>query len=86
MHVMVRESWTDERLDEFAKRVDERFDDLGGQMRQEFTRVDKRYEQLDKRLERLENGVASIQKAIVFGSVTMSTTFAAALLAAVLQS
>jgi tetrahydromethanopterin S-methyltransferase subunit G len=82
---MPRESWTDGRLDEIAKRMDERFDRVDervkavrGEMKEEFTQV-------DKRLDRLADGLESVQKAIVFGSITMSSAFVPGLIAFVFQ-
>jgi hypothetical protein len=73
----MRESWTDERLDEFGKRIDERFDrvdekfdDVQREMRQEFGKV-------DKQLDRLGSGLESVQRALIFGSITMSSAFVA---------
>ncbi|HEX7278794.1 MAG TPA: hypothetical protein VF255_04120 [Solirubrobacterales bacterium] len=66
MHVMVRESWTDERLDEFGKRMDERFE-----------QVDQRLEKVDQRLDRLADGLESVRKALIFGAITMSSAFVA---------
>jgi tetrahydromethanopterin S-methyltransferase subunit G len=73
----MRESWTDERLDEFGKRiderfdrVDERFDDVQREMRQEFGKV-------DKRLDRLADGLESVQRALIFGAIAMSSAFLA---------
>jgi len=40
----MRESWTDARLDDFSRHVDERFD-----------RVDARLEQVDQRFDRVES-------------------------------
>jgi len=91
MHVTMREGWTDERLDEFGKRmderfdrVDERFDEVRREMKQgfgevdsRFEQVDYRFEQFDKRLDRLADGVESVQRAIIFGAITMSTAFVA---------
>jgi archaellum component FlaC len=99
MHVAVRDSWTDERLDEFGKRMDERFDrvdkrfdDLRSEMEHEFgevdrrfDEVDKRFEQVDKRLDRLADGVESVQRAIIFGAVTMSSVVGAGLIALISQ-
>lgn len=73
MHVLMRESWTDERLDEFAKRIDERFDRVD----ERFDEVDRRFEQVDKRLDRLADGLESVQRALVFGSIAMSSAFLA---------
>jgi flagellar capping protein FliD len=80
METVVRENWTDERLDEFGKRMDERFDRVD----ERFKAMDKRFdavqseakqefEQVDKRLDRLADGLESIQRALIFGSITMST-------------
>jgi len=80
----VRESWTDERLDEFGKRIDERFDRVDerfDEVERRFEQVDKQFEQVDKRLDRLADGLESVQRAIVFGAITMSTAFVAGLIA-----
>ncbi|HET7509282.1 MAG TPA: hypothetical protein VFJ65_03440 [Solirubrobacterales bacterium] len=95
MQTMTRESWTDERLDEFGKRMDERFDRVDErfnevdrrfeQVDRRFNEVDKQFAQVDKRLDRLADGLESVQKAIIFGAITMSSAFVAGLLAVVLQ-
>lgn len=70
---MPRVSWTDERLDEFAMRIDERFDRVD----ERFDEVDRRFEQVDKRLDRLADGLESVQRALIFGSIAMSSAFIA---------
>jgi DNA anti-recombination protein RmuC len=96
---MVRESWTDERLDEFGKRMDERFDRVDekfAQVEGRFARVDQRidsvrsemregFEKVDKQLDRLGNGIEMIQKAIIFGAVTMSSAFVAGFITVAIQ-
>ncbi|HWM62961.1 MAG TPA: hypothetical protein VNP96_03130 [Solirubrobacterales bacterium] len=49
MHLM-RESWTDARLDDFAKHTDQRFDAVD--MR--FDAVDRRFDAVDKRFDQVE--------------------------------
>jgi len=51
MQTIVRESWTDERLDDLNKKVDDGFD-----------KVDKRFEQVDKRFDKLEDRFEAMQK------------------------
>jgi hypothetical protein len=92
MHVAMRESWTDERLDEFGKRIDERFDrvderfaGVDGRVKEVRDEMKHEFAQVDKRLDRLADGLESVQKAIVFGAVTMSSAFVAGLLAIALQ-
>jgi DNA anti-recombination protein RmuC len=46
----VRESWTDECLGEFSKRIDERFDRVD----ERFEAVVRRFDEVDKRFDRLE--------------------------------
>lgn len=89
MQTIVRESWTYERLDEFGRRIDERFDRVDerfAEMSRRFDESDRQFEQVDKRLDRLADGLESVQKAIVFGSITMSSAFVAGLFALGLQS
>ncbi len=54
MAVMARASWTDERLEEFGTRVDERFDRAEAQSAERFERVDERFERVDERFDRAE--------------------------------
>ncbi|HEU4599335.1 MAG TPA: hypothetical protein VFS26_06275 [Solirubrobacterales bacterium] len=62
MVVMVpSESWSDERLDYFEKRVEERFD-----------RIDKRFEQVDKRFERIEKRLERVETIMVSGFIGLA--------------
>lgn len=51
MPTMVRETWTDERLDRLNGRVEEGFT----RMDDEFQRVDQRLREIDVRLERIDD-------------------------------
>jgi len=61
----VRESWTDERLDDFAAHVDQRFD-----------AVDKRLDRIEDRLEqgfaRFDARFDSVQRAIAYGAIVLT--------------
>ena len=81
MHVMARESWTDERLDEFGKRIDERFDRVD----ERFDEVDAKFEAVDKRLDRMADGLESVQRALIFAAITMSSAFVAGFVAMATQ-
>lgn len=57
----MRESWTDQRLDDFAAHNDRRFDavdaeirDLRAEMNARFEKIDARFEKLDARFEALQ--------------------------------
>jgi DNA anti-recombination protein RmuC len=77
----MRDSWTDERLDHFRARVDERFDRVD----ERFEQIDKRFEQVDKRFERIESdiremrsemneGFKSMQRMMLYGVIALSAS------------
>jgi anti-sigma factor RsiW len=64
----VRESWTDDRLDLLNEQVDRRFQG-----------IDRRFDAVDRRLDRLEQTqqaillrLDSMQRAAVFGAITLT--------------
>jgi hypothetical protein len=57
---MMRESWTDERLDDFAKNVDRRFD-----------QVDKRFDKVDHELHRVNDRLDAMHKVMLQAFVAM---------------
>jgi len=76
----MRESWTDERLDHFRARVDERFDE-----------VDRRFKEVDRRLGRVEfevremrqemremnKALAGMQRSMLQGAIALSAAMIA---------
>jgi uncharacterized sporulation protein YeaH/YhbH (DUF444 family) len=69
----MRESWTDERLDDFRGDVGQRFDKVD----QRFDRVDKRFDKIDVELHRINDRLDAMNKALVFGAVTLSGSMVA---------
>jgi tetrahydromethanopterin S-methyltransferase subunit G len=59
----VRESWTDERLDDFRGEVNRRFD-----------AVDKRFDKVDHELNRVNDRLDGLNKAIVFAVLTLGSS------------
>lgn len=57
MAVMARESWTDERIDDFKENVNQRFDQIE-------KRMDERFDQVDKRFDRVENSIQEMRQTI----------------------
>jgi chromosome segregation ATPase len=53
----MRESWTDERLDDLNDKVDRRFDRVD----ERFEQVDKRFEQVDKRFEQVDRRFEQVE-------------------------
>jgi hypothetical protein len=81
---VMRESWTDERLDDFRAETARRFDTLERQMRDGFERIDARFERgddrfdrIDARFDRIDERLDSVQRAIAYGAVAMSAAFVA---------
>jgi DNA anti-recombination protein RmuC len=58
-----RETWTDERLDEFKASVNQRFDDVD----KRFDQVDKRFDQVDKRLDRMDGDIRELRQTLIHG-------------------
>lgn len=48
MAVMAREAWTDERLDDLAKRMDKGFDEVKGEIRELRSETSSRFDSLQR--------------------------------------
>jgi hypothetical protein len=57
-----RETWTDQRLDEFKENVNQRFD-----------AVDKRFDAVDKRFDRVEAEIRELRRMMFQGFVAQTT-------------
>lgn len=54
---MSRATWTDERLDDFARNVDRRFDEVD----RRFDEVDRRFAAVDRRFDRIEGEIRDLR-------------------------
>jgi len=54
----MRESWTDDRLDDFAKHVDHRFDEVD----RRFGEVDRRFDKVDSELHRVNDRLDALHR------------------------
>lgn len=61
----MRQSWTDERLDDFRESVDRRFDETNQRMDAGFAQVNGRLDSIDDRLAGLHRVL--LQAAVAFG-------------------
>jgi len=77
MHVM-RESWTDARLDDFRGEVNRRFDKIEGEIR------DLRGEMNELRSE-MKSGFESINRTMLHGVIALSAAYIAGFAAIVTQ-
>jgi hypothetical protein len=57
----MRESWTDERLDDFAKHVDHRFDEV----ERRFGEVDRRFDKVDAELHRVNDRLDGLHRTLL---------------------
>jgi len=87
MHVMAREAWTDERLDDLAARVDKGFDEVKGEIREVKGEVgelrkemNSRFNSIDSRFNSFDARFDALQRTMVLGVVSMSATVVGALL------
>ncbi len=60
MHLM-RESWTDERLDDLNDKVDRGF----AKMEQRFEQMERRFEQMERRFERIDERFEALYRLLV---------------------
>ena len=75
MAVMERDAWTDERLDDLAKRMDKGFDEVKGEVRELRSEMNSRFNSIDARFD-------ALQRTMVLGVISMSATVVGALLVA----
>jgi chaperonin cofactor prefoldin len=61
MVVMARQTWSDERLDQFKERVDERFDD-----------VDKRLDRMDADIRELRQAINQMHNTMSIGFIGLA--------------
>jgi tetrahydromethanopterin S-methyltransferase subunit G len=77
MAVMVpREKWTDERLDDLNKKVDDGFADVKAEMRGRFDSLEGRFDKIDERFDRMQQtliaGFAVMIAALVGSTATLA--------------
>lgn len=64
----MRESWTDARLDDFAKHTDRRFDEVDrrfDEVARRFDKVDQRFTQIDQRFGEINARFDSLQRTLL---------------------
>lgn len=78
METMVREAWTDERLDDLTNRMDRGFDrvdkdfrDLRGEMNARFGQVDARLDRMDERFNSLQRWMLGSLVTLIVGFMTV---------------
>jgi len=79
MAVMPREAWTDERLDDLAKRMDKGFDEVKGEVHELRSEMKSRFAAVDSRFD-------SMQRTMVIGFVTLNASVIGGVLAALALS
>jgi uncharacterized protein YPO0396 len=73
----MRQSWTDDRLDDFAANVDRRFDEVDRRISDFEQRVDKRFDKVDVELHRVNDRLDGMQRTMVHGFVAMTAAMMA---------
>jgi tetrahydromethanopterin S-methyltransferase subunit G len=77
----MRESWTDERLDDFAAHVDQRFDAVDrrfdrveADLRTGFDRIDERFDRIDERFEAMQRLMIQFSGVVVAALIGLIAT------------
>jgi hypothetical protein len=73
MAVMARETWTDERLDDLAKRMDKGFDEVKGEVGELRKEMNSRFSSIDARFD-------AMQRTMVLSAVSLSASIVGALI------
>lgn len=66
-----RETWTDQRLDAFEKKVDDGFAQVNQKVDDGFKAVDQRFSRLEGRFEKLENSYYALNRTLIGGFFVM---------------
>ena len=77
----MRESWTDERLDDFRSDVNRRFDEVGERFDGLERRMETGFGKCEVELHRINDRFDGLGKAIIFGSIALSTSCMAGFIA-----
>jgi len=73
----VRESWTDERLDDFRGEVNRRFDRVDWEfdkVDKRFDRVGKRFDKVDHELGRVSDRLDGLHKVVIYAILTLGSS------------
>lgn len=65
---MYRMGWTDERMDDFARHTDQRFDAVDKRfdaVDKRFDAIDRRFDTVDRRLDRLDDRFVAMQRTLL---------------------
>ena len=68
----VRETWTDERLDDLSRRVEGGFRETREEMRAGFEQVDTRFGRVEGGLERVNDRIDSLQRTMAHGVIALT--------------
>jgi hypothetical protein len=77
MAVMAREAWTDERLDDLAKRVDNGFEEVKGEIRDLRSEINLRFAAVDARFD-------AMQRTMIIGFASIAGSIGASVIGGVL--
>jgi hypothetical protein len=84
--VMAREAWTDERLDDLAKRVDKGFDEVKGEIREVKGEVREVKGEVRELRSEVNVRFDSMQRTMIIGFVTLFASIVASVIAGLLAT
>jgi hypothetical protein len=80
---MYRMGWTDERMDDFAKHTDQRFDAVDRRFDKFETDVNRRFDSVESRLGRLDDRFVALQRTLLMMSGGIIATLIAGIVSVV---
>jgi len=72
---MMRQSWTDERLDDFRAEVNRRFDKVEGEIRDLRLEVRAGFQKIDERFERMYRLILTLGGAFIAAAISSHLLF-----------
>jgi hypothetical protein len=80
---MYRMGWTDDRMDDFAKHTDQRFDAVDRRFDKFETDVNRRFDSVESRLGRLDDRFVALQRTLLVTSGSIIATLIAGIVSLV---
>jgi hypothetical protein len=78
---MARKKWTDERLDDFARRVDRGFAEVKGEVRDLRVEMNERFNSIDSRFNSIDDRFDAMQRTMIIGFASIVASVVGAVVA-----
>jgi hypothetical protein len=73
----MREAWTDDRLDDLNRKVDEGFRGVDTDIRELRGEMNERFDKVNERFDKIDDRFYAMQRTMLFGALALSSAFVA---------